>query len=477
MRTARGESPARPMTRPRRRHVVASIVVALVAAACSSTAPSSPPVGSGSPSSVAAGSPSAIPSAAATIPQPSVTGIDVADPSQRVDLAMPVFSNPTQITNPLFPVESGSSNLYVGTVNDGAFRTEVTVLPTTRIVDWAGQRVETVVSQYNAFVDGRIVEIAYDLYAQADDGSVWYFGEDVFDFADGVIVDTHGTWHAGIDGPAAMIMPANPQVGDVYRTENIPGLVFEEVTVRSVDQTLDGPFGPVAGGIVVEEHHADGSTEEKQFAPGYGEFYTAADQEVEALAEAVPTDSASGAAPTSLDDLQAAASDAIQAALDGDMQAVTRLAADADAARTALGNEVPARLQPLLNDAIDAMATAADSNREAAATNAAILVARLGGDVRLRYAPVAEVDLARVGLWGAQLVVDARAESNNDILADNFALSYVRDRLIAGLAPEDLTQLDIALEDLQTAIDDGDFSAMADSGETLRQFAAESAIQ
>jgi hypothetical protein len=149
---------------------------------------------------VAIGSPSAIPSAAATIPQPSVTGIEVADPAQRVDVAMPTFSNPTQITNPLFPVEAGSSNLYVGTVDGGAFRTEVTVLPTTRIVKWAGQQVETVVSQYNAFVDGLIREIAYDLYAQADDGSVWYFGEDVFNYDEGILADTAGTWLAAGSG-------------------------------------------------------------------------------------------------------------------------------------------------------------------------------------------------------------------------------------------------------------------------------------
>ena len=49
-----------------------------------------------------------------------------------------------------------------------------------------GQMVETLVSQYVAYLGGRIHEVAYDLYAQADDGSVWYFGEDVFNFADGV---------------------------------------------------------------------------------------------------------------------------------------------------------------------------------------------------------------------------------------------------------------------------------------------------
>ena len=36
----------------------------------------------------------------------------------------------------------------------------------------------------------------------------------------------------------------------------------------------------------------DGGTEEKTFAPGYGEFYTAGGGDVEALALAVPTDAA-----------------------------------------------------------------------------------------------------------------------------------------------------------------------------------------
>ena len=57
-------------------------------------------------------------------------------------------------------------------------------------------------------------------YAQADDGSVWYLGEDVFNYEDGAIADTAGTWFAGIDGPAAMIMPADPKVGDVPAREH-----------------------------------------------------------------------------------------------------------------------------------------------------------------------------------------------------------------------------------------------------------------
>lgn len=419
--------------------------------------------------------PSPSPSAsgvAGQIPQPSVTDMEVADPADRVDLAMPTFANPTEITNPLFPIALQSSNLLVGTVEDQPFRTEVTVLPETRVVEWDGRQVETVVSQYNAFVGGRIEEIAYDLYAEADDGSVWYFGEDVFNFADGSIADTEGTWHAGVDGPAAMIMPANPQVGDVYRPENIPGLVFEEVVVKSTDETLDGPFGPIEHGILVEEHHADGGNENKNFAPDYGEFYTAADGEVEALALAVPPDGASGSIPDALATAATSADAAVGAALGGDLAQVGDLAAELRAAIGDLDDtEIPALLRPLLGDGIDALSSAASDGDEEAATQAAIDVARLVNDLTLRYRAIPEVDLDRIGLWGAQLISDAGAEDLDGVRSDAYAADYAKERIVGGVAGEIVRLLNSTLTDLQAAVADEDFAAIAESGQALRDAA------
>ena len=119
-------------------------------------------------------------------------GVPVAPDSARVDLTVPRFSHPTEVTNPLFPVSRQASVLFVGHVDGQPFRTEVTLLPETRLVEWGGQEVETLVSQYTAFLGGRLQEVAYDLYAQADDGSVWYFGEDVADLEDGAIVRVAG---------------------------------------------------------------------------------------------------------------------------------------------------------------------------------------------------------------------------------------------------------------------------------------------
>ena len=86
-------------------------------------------------------------------------------------------------------------------------------------------------SQYVAYLDRQIVEVALDRYAQADDGSVWYFGEDVIDYENGGAYFTEGTWLTGRDGPPAMVMPAILRVGDVFRVENVIGIVFEELTV------------------------------------------------------------------------------------------------------------------------------------------------------------------------------------------------------------------------------------------------------
>ena len=127
---------------------------------------------------------------------------------RRVDLVAPAFSNPTNVTSRLFPItrirrpERHGRRQAVSDRDDASPRHEDhRVEP--------GQCVRTLVSQYFAYLDGRIQEVALDFYAQADDGSVWYFGEDVYNYRHGVVADTSGTWLAGKEGPAAMIMPAD----------------------------------------------------------------------------------------------------------------------------------------------------------------------------------------------------------------------------------------------------------------------------
>jgi hypothetical protein len=407
-----------------------------------------------------------------SIPQPGVPGdLKVAPESQRVDLTMPKFSDPTNVTNPLFPVSKQESVLMVGHVDGKPFRTEVTLLPETRIVEWQNQRVETLVSQYVAYLDRRIQEVAYDLYAQADDGSVWYFGEDVFDFKDGVIATTEGTWIVGKDGPAAMIMPADQKVGEAYRTENIPGIAFEEVTVKSVGKTLDGPLGPVEGGLVAEEFHMDGTTEDKTFAPGYGEFYTASGGDVEALALAVPTDATSGPPPAELETLSSGAFSVFDEAQSKDWNSASSTVEKMNAAWKIYGaGEVPKRVQPRMTEALAELTKAVDDRDPARTRQAALKAAQWSLDLLLRYQPAAEVDLARFDLWAAQLVVDASAGDAAMVNSDIFTLDYIRDRILPTLNSADVTRINTFLGELQGAqstMSDKDLAAAANSAERL----------
>ena len=402
------------------------------------------------------------PPTGATIPQPQPpAGIDLAPDSARVDLQMPAFSNPTRITNTLFPVSSQASVLMLGHVDDLRFRTEVTLLPYTRIIDWNGRRVETAVSQYVAYLGGQIQEVAYDHYAQADDGSVWYFGEDVFDFRDGTIVTTEGTWLAGKDGPAAMIMPAQPRIGDVYRSENAPGLVFEQVTVKATDRLLDGPLGPVEGGLVANELHSDGSTEDKLFAPGYGEFSTSEGSDLEALALAVPTDALSGSTPKAPTSIASGTEKVIVAAGDGRWTAASTVATAIHRTwRSYRTTPMPASLRPLMDHDVAALFAAVRARNPNVAQKRALDVRQWSLDLQLRHRPVAEVDLARFRLWLEALRVDLRAGNTSLFGGDIYTLDYIRDRIVDGLGSAAAASLNAQLGELQVAIADADYTAM-----------------
>jgi hypothetical protein len=461
--------------------------VGLLLAGCGDTSPTQrPPAGSSGPASPAVvpsaqASQAPIPSSASTAPpparlieQPPVPGdLGLAPDSARVDLAMPTFSNPTQITNPYFPVSRQESVLMLGKVDGKPFRTEVTLLPFTRIVVWEGQQVETVVSQYNAYLGGRIQEIAYDLYAQADDGSVWYFGEDVADLDGGAIVTKEGTWLAGKDAPAAMIMPAEPKVGDAFRTENSPGFAFEEVTVTAVDKPLDGPLGPLSGGLIVRELHMDGATEDKTFAPGYGEFLTAGGGDIEALALAVPTDVASGPLPAELASLASGAWVVFEAAGMKDWaKAGAQTTAMTAAWTTYRASGVPRLIEPQLAAALDVLGRTVAAKDTAKSRQAAIDVARSTFDLQLRYRPATEVNLARFDLWAAQTVVDAAAKDRGSVRGDAFTLGYIRDRILRSVDPADLGAINTHLLDLQIAAIDEDFGAATGAAAQLREVVA-----
>jgi hypothetical protein len=397
------------------------------------------------------------------------SGNGCAPDSQRVDLAPPSFSHPTQVTNPLFPIADLHSVVFLGREDGRRFRSETTLLPGTGTVTLGRRHVRVLISQYMAFRDGRLEEVARDRYAQADDGSVWYLGEDVVDYERGHAFTTEGTWLAGREGPPAMIMPAHPRVGDVFRTENVPGIVFEQVTVKAVDRTVDGPHGPVAGAMIGEELHLDETTERKTFAPGYGEFLTGGGRKnVEAMAVAMPVDALPGPVPHPLQRLDTRASGMLGSVTAGDWTgARATLKRMRQAWRHLRRHRQPPRIAAALNRSLRRLGAAVRHHRTQRALQLALDVTQSELDLQLRYRPRGAVDRDRLELWAQRLRVDARVHDAAAVSGDAATLGWVRDRVAATLTPDERQELDSRLAQLQDDADQGRIAAAADHASRL----------
>jgi head-tail adaptor len=435
--------------------LITIVVAALATSGCTGNGGS----GSAASSSTSA---AAVPSSPKTIPQPPLNKLSkltrgrLAPDSERVDLVQPTFSEPTKVTNPLFPISSLNA-VIVGEVDGAPLKIETTLLPETRTVHWGGQRVQALQSQFCAYLKGRITEVAVDLYAQADDGSVWYFGEDVVDYANGVAATTAGTWRVGLDGPPAMIMPAHPKVGDVYRTENIPGVAFEQVTVKKVGVTVNGPSGPIPGAMVGQELHQDETAlEPKTFAPGHGEWFSGGGHDFEANALAVPADALPAPTPAELTTLSSGAYDVLDAARSKDWKvASVTVKTMTNDWTTVQAGEVPERLGTRMRQALHALAAAVEARSSRTAPQAALEVADASLDLQLRYRPVAEINRARLELWARQLLVDAAAKNPAAVQGDVTTLAWIRDRI--ALDRVDANGIDDQLRYLRSVADAHEF--------------------
>jgi hypothetical protein len=113
-----------------------------------------------------------------------------------------------------------------------------------------------------------------DFFAQAVDGTVWYFGETSRQFEDGEVVGVEGSFKAGIDGAKpGIIMEANPQVGDVYRQEFALGDAEDAAEVISTTGTESVPAASCTGTCVVTHDFSPlepDANEQKLYKPGIG---------------------------------------------------------------------------------------------------------------------------------------------------------------------------------------------------------------
>src|SRR5690349_5201771 len=110
--------------------------------------------------------------------------------------------------NAYFPLVPGTVTKLRGSDGGEHYLETVTVTRGTRMIQ--GVRTTTI-SDVNRRTNGVLAEKTTDWYATADDGTVWYFGEDTATYdAHGKLDSREGTWLAGRNGATpGVIMPAH----------------------------------------------------------------------------------------------------------------------------------------------------------------------------------------------------------------------------------------------------------------------------
>jgi hypothetical protein len=176
-------------------------------------------------------------------------------------------------TNRHFPLDPGSVAILEGIEDGVLIRVERRVLGETQIV--MGET--THVLEARELHDGVLREVARNFHAEAADGTVCYFGEDVDIYENGLVVSHDGSWRAGRDdAKPGIIMPATPRVGDAYFQEVAPDVAMDQGRVSAIGETVTFAGTSYTNVVTILdsnplEDEAPCAEEAKQYAPEVGE--------------------------------------------------------------------------------------------------------------------------------------------------------------------------------------------------------------
>lgn len=185
------------------------------------------------------------------------------------DPAAGLFTDPLTIDNVFFPLVVGEQFVLEGDDDGELIHLEITVLDETEDIEG----ITTRVLEEAEWIDGELAEVSRNFFAQADDGTVCYYGEDVDIYEDGVVVSHEGAWRAGVDGALpGIFMPGNPQIGDIYANEYAAGVAEDQAEVIEMDDPISVPAGDFDETLTTEECNplAEAEKDIKVFVRGIG---------------------------------------------------------------------------------------------------------------------------------------------------------------------------------------------------------------
>ena len=188
-----------------------------------------------------------------------------------------------RIDNSYLPLSVGRQWVFQGDEGGQTLGLQITVLNKKETFFFTGaEKVTTRVVEEREWVDANgnglfddgtlnLIEVALNYFAQTQDGTVCYFGEDVDFYEGGAIVDHAGSWRADDLGNApGIFMPAAPQAGMRFQQEMAPGIAEDEATIVG-SGPADVPAGTLKRTIRLREFNPiDGGTGYKVYARNVG---------------------------------------------------------------------------------------------------------------------------------------------------------------------------------------------------------------
>jgi len=173
------------------------------------------------------------------------------------------------IDNPYFPLPVGRKLVYAGTKDGQSQIDRVTVTDQTKVI----LGITTTVVRDVARHHGDLLEKTFDYYAQDDQGTVWYLGEDTTAYSPNGTTDTSGSFEAGVDqAQPGIIMQATPQIPQAYRQECFAGEAEDTAWVVATRGSTRVDYGDVHHVLTTLESTAvePGAYDEKIYGPGIG---------------------------------------------------------------------------------------------------------------------------------------------------------------------------------------------------------------
>ena len=182
------------------------------------------------------------------------------------------FTHPLNINNPYLPLVSLKRDVLEGSEDGKKVRIERTAQPDVHRTFRVGDRnIEALAVEDREWEDGQLAEVAMDYFAQADDGTVVYLGEDVDEYESGKVKNHEGSWALGRDTDApGIIIPGHPKAGNKFHSEDVSKDILESDEVISVSENVTVPAGNYKNCVKVRESLADGTNEHKFYAKGIG---------------------------------------------------------------------------------------------------------------------------------------------------------------------------------------------------------------